>query len=160
MVRAPVGRNPAARPRFFERRGVRCGHCDIERETPMDWNERTRRSFLKQFGAAGAVALAAANAEGLGLPRTGLCDATRAYSRRPEAGRHARRPHGVVARGQVWHVHPLGPLQRDRPARVGQGERGSSDCRSTSCWPSTSIPSPMPRATGRGWPRAPARSTW
>ena len=34
----------------------------------MDWNERTRRAFLKQFGAAGAVALAAANADGLGLP--------------------------------------------------------------------------------------------
>jgi alpha-L-fucosidase len=34
----------------------------------MDWNESTRRAFLKQFGAAGAVALAAANAEGLALP--------------------------------------------------------------------------------------------
>jgi len=34
----------------------------------MDCNESTRRSFLKQFGAAGAMALAAANAEGLSLP--------------------------------------------------------------------------------------------
>lgn len=33
----------------------------------MDWTDSTRRTFLKQFGAAGAVALAAANAEGLGL---------------------------------------------------------------------------------------------
>ena len=33
----------------------------------MDWNESSRRSFLKQFGAAGALALAAANAEGMGL---------------------------------------------------------------------------------------------
>jgi alpha-L-fucosidase len=33
----------------------------------MDWNESTRRSFLKQFGAAGALALAAANAEGMSL---------------------------------------------------------------------------------------------
>ena len=33
----------------------------------MDWNESTRRLFLKQFGAAGAMALAAANAEGLSL---------------------------------------------------------------------------------------------
>jgi alpha-L-fucosidase len=33
----------------------------------MDWNESTRRSFLKQLGAAGALALAASNAEGLGL---------------------------------------------------------------------------------------------
>jgi alpha-L-fucosidase len=33
----------------------------------MDWNESTRRSFLKQFGAAGAMALAVANAEGLSL---------------------------------------------------------------------------------------------
>ena len=34
----------------------------------MDWNESTRRSFLKQSGAAGAMALAASKAEGLGLP--------------------------------------------------------------------------------------------
>jgi alpha-L-fucosidase len=33
----------------------------------MEWNESTRRSFLKHFGAAGALALAAANAEGLGV---------------------------------------------------------------------------------------------
>ncbi len=33
----------------------------------MEWSESTRRSFLKQFGAAGAMALAAANAEGLSL---------------------------------------------------------------------------------------------
>ena len=32
----------------------------------MDWSESTRRSFLKQFGAAGAVALAATKADGLG----------------------------------------------------------------------------------------------
>ena len=34
----------------------------------MIWSERTRRSFLKQFGAAGAAAFAAANADGLALP--------------------------------------------------------------------------------------------
>jgi len=34
----------------------------------MDWNESTRRTFLKQFGAAGALALTAANADGMGLP--------------------------------------------------------------------------------------------
>jgi len=34
----------------------------------MDWNESTRRSFLKQFGAAGALALAATKSEGLALP--------------------------------------------------------------------------------------------
>jgi len=37
----------------------------------MDWSENTRRSFLKQFGAAGAVALAAnaaGHANGLALP--------------------------------------------------------------------------------------------
>ena len=33
----------------------------------MNWSERTRRSFLKQFGAAGAAALAVANADGFGL---------------------------------------------------------------------------------------------
>ena len=31
----------------------------------MEWSESTRRAFLKQFGAAGAMALAAANADGL-----------------------------------------------------------------------------------------------
>ncbi len=35
----------------------------------MDWNESSRRLFLKQFGAAGAAALAAANANGLALPQ-------------------------------------------------------------------------------------------
>ena len=30
----------------------------------MEWSESTRRSFLKQFGAAGAAALAATKAEG------------------------------------------------------------------------------------------------
>ncbi len=34
----------------------------------MDWNESTRRLFLKRFGAAGAMALGAANAGGLTLP--------------------------------------------------------------------------------------------
>jgi alpha-L-fucosidase len=33
----------------------------------MDWSESTRRAFLKQFGAAGAMTLAAAKAEGLSL---------------------------------------------------------------------------------------------
>ncbi len=33
----------------------------------MDWNESTRRSFLRQTGAAGATALAASKAEGLAL---------------------------------------------------------------------------------------------
>ncbi len=34
----------------------------------MDWNESNRRSFLKQFGAAGAMALAATHADGLAMP--------------------------------------------------------------------------------------------
>ena len=34
----------------------------------MDWGENTRRSFLKQFGAAGAAALAASRANGLAMP--------------------------------------------------------------------------------------------
>ncbi len=33
----------------------------------MEWSDSTRRSFLKQFGAAGAAALAATKAEGLGM---------------------------------------------------------------------------------------------
>jgi alpha-L-fucosidase len=37
-------------------------------EDPMNWNESSRRAFLKQFGAAGAAALAAANARGLTNP--------------------------------------------------------------------------------------------
>ena len=31
----------------------------------MDWNEKSRRSFLKQLGAAGTLALAAAKTEAL-----------------------------------------------------------------------------------------------
>ena len=67
----------------------------------MDLSERTRRSFLKQFGAAGAAALAAANADGLGLAQSAQDSGptARAHGRRPEAGRNARRAHGVVARG-------------------------------------------------------------
>ncbi len=34
----------------------------------MDWSESTRRVFLKQFGAAGAAALAASRANGLAMP--------------------------------------------------------------------------------------------
>ncbi|MGA8631148.1 MAG: alpha-L-fucosidase, partial [Terracidiphilus sp.] len=34
----------------------------------MNWNESTRRLFLKQFGAAGAAALAAASTESLVVP--------------------------------------------------------------------------------------------
>jgi alpha-L-fucosidase len=37
----------------------------------MEWSESTRRSFLKQFGAAGAAALAATKAEGLSMPAGG-----------------------------------------------------------------------------------------
>jgi alpha-L-fucosidase len=33
----------------------------------MEWSESTRRSCLKQFGAAGAAALAVTKAEGLGM---------------------------------------------------------------------------------------------
>ena len=33
----------------------------------MDWNESSRRSFIKQLGAAGALALSASNSEALGL---------------------------------------------------------------------------------------------
>jgi alpha-L-fucosidase len=33
----------------------------------MEWSESSRRAFLKQFGAAGALALTAVNADGMGL---------------------------------------------------------------------------------------------
>ena len=33
----------------------------------MEWSESTRRSFLKQFGAAGAAALAVTKADGMGV---------------------------------------------------------------------------------------------
>jgi len=36
----------------------------------MDWNESSRRSFIKQLGAAGALALSASNSEALRLPGT------------------------------------------------------------------------------------------
>ena len=55
---------------FPTRRQVGRERCNGDKETTMDLSERTRRSFLKQFGAAGAAALAVANADGLGLAQS------------------------------------------------------------------------------------------
>lgn len=56
----------------------------------MDWNESTRRSFLKQFGAAGAMALAATKSEGLGLPSSSGQAASSAAEQKQAATREGR----------------------------------------------------------------------
>ena len=57
----------------------------------MDWSERTRRAFLKQFGAAGAAALAAANADGLALAQDSATQpAPTAADQKQAATREAR----------------------------------------------------------------------
>ncbi len=70
----------------------------------MDWNQNTRRSFLMQFGAAGAVALAAANAEGLGL------QAPQAAAPPPDANSPADLKQAATrdARMQWWHEAKFG----------------------------------------------------
>ena len=129
----------------------------------MDWNESSRRSFLMQFGAAGAVAFAAANAE------RSACRRPPAASRRqPEptpadlkqaATRDAA--HAVVARGQVRHVHPLGSLQRHRAARVGQGESKAFPFSQYELLAKHFHPKPERRARlGAPGQDAPGRSTW
>ena len=56
----------------------------------MDWSESTRRSFLKQFGAAGAMALAATKSEGLGLPSPSAQAASSAADQKQAATREER----------------------------------------------------------------------
>ncbi len=68
----------------------------------MDWNESTRRSFLKQFGAAGALALTAANAEGLSL--TAAQDAAKAGASAADQKQAATREQ----RMKWWHEAKFG----------------------------------------------------
>ncbi len=56
----------------------------------MDWNESTRRSFLKKLGAAGALALAATKSEGLGLPSSSGQAASSAADKKQAATREER----------------------------------------------------------------------
>ncbi len=66
----------------------------------MNWNEHTRRSFLKQFGAAGAAALAAANAEALALPQAAAQPSPSAADQKQAATREQRM--------QWWHEAKFG----------------------------------------------------
>jgi alpha-L-fucosidase len=68
----------------------------------MDWSESTRRSFLKQFGAAGALALTAANAEGLSL--AGAQSAAKASSFAADQKQAATREQ----RMKWWHEAKFG----------------------------------------------------
>jgi alpha-L-fucosidase len=56
----------------------------------LDWNESTRRSFLKQFGAAGALALSAAGAHGLAQSKDAPKPAPTAADLKQAATREAR----------------------------------------------------------------------
>ena len=67
----------------------------------MEWSDSTRRAFLKQFGAAGALALSAASAEGMGL--AGIQNAPAPSS--PEAQKEAATRD---ARMKWWHQAKFG----------------------------------------------------
>jgi alpha-L-fucosidase len=73
----------------------------MRREKNMDWNESTRRSFLKQFGAAGALALAATKSEGLGLPGAQSAQAGNSPSQSKQAETRAERM-------KWWHEAKFG----------------------------------------------------
>ena len=63
----------------------------------------------------------------------------------------------MVARGPLRHVHPLGPLQRARTPRMGDGNTSASPCPSTSSSPALHAQAATPRANGRAWPSGPGR---
>lgn len=67
----------------------------------MDWNEKTRRSFLKQFGAAGALTLAATKADGLGLPAAVSAPAQSSPSQAKQVATRAERM-------KWWHEAKFG----------------------------------------------------
>jgi alpha-L-fucosidase len=56
-------------------------------KTTMEWNDGSRRSFMKQLGAAGAMALAATKSEGMELPGVQVSGAPGVTS--PEQSREA-----------------------------------------------------------------------
>ena len=68
----------------------------------MDWTESTRRTFLKQFGAAGAMALAAANAEALPVP------AAQATETPAEIAADQKQAATRAERMQWWHEAKFG----------------------------------------------------
>ena len=88
----------------------------------MSSNKITRRTWLKGTASMLAATAAAPIAANALLPQTGTTEILfhiHFFSR----GRcRPRPPHEVVARGQVWNVHPLGPLQRSGSPRVGDGK--------------------------------------
>ena len=95
-------------------------------------NDSSRRMFLKQLGAAGAVALTAAGSDAMAgtgnAGGVGVAECRGAgFGEREQAGGDAGAADGVVARGEVRDVHSLGPVQRDRSAGVGDGGRRCSD---------------------------------
>lgn len=67
----------------------------------MDWSESTRRTFLKQFGAAGAMALAAANAEGMSSAAAQQAAAPLSPAGQKQAATRA-------ARMEWWHQAKFG----------------------------------------------------
>lgn len=74
----------------------------------MDWNESTRRSFLKQFGAAGALTLAAANAEGLGIPGASTSGLQSSDSPAPLSPAEQKQAATREQRMQWWHEAKFG----------------------------------------------------
>ncbi len=68
----------------------------------MDWTESTRRTFLKQFGAAGAMALAAAGAEAMPRP------AAQMHETPGELAADRRQAATRAQRMQWWHQAKFG----------------------------------------------------
>jgi alpha-L-fucosidase len=70
----------------------------------MNWNENTRREFLKQFGAAGAAALAAANSSALAQPAAAQSPAAQPATTAADQKQAATR----AGRMQWWHEAKFG----------------------------------------------------
>ena len=61
---------------------------------------------------------------------------------------------------QIRHVHPLGTVQRARPARMGDGRGRHSRRGIPATGASASRRNPTRHGLGHGWPNRPARNTW
>ena len=124
----------------------------------MDWSERTRRSFLKQFGAAGAAAFATANANGLALPQDLAAQpAPTAADEKQAATREARMAWWHQAKfGMFTHWGLYSVIGQHEWAKENEGVPLSQ----YELLARHFHPKPNAAATGLSWPNEPARSTW
>ena len=140
---------PSTQNRVYRARQIWRGEGE-----PHGVEREHNRWLLKQMGAAGALALTAANAETL-LRRP----------RRPPSPAESAQAATRTQRMAWWHQARFGMfIHWGLYSVIGQHEWAKQvegiPCCNTSCSPSTSSPSRTPPAIGRGWPRRRARSTW